>query len=220
MLYNWLNHLALKNLLVLVLTLFVAFIYLTNHTIINNNLLSQSFGDQIPVEKINLLLEKRTTYEWAGYLLIVIIAVIKYLVIAGIIQGGMLIYSIEVRFSKILKIVIIAEFIFLIPILIKILWFTFVVPTYDLKELSFFTPLSMLNLFTAGSISSLWVYPLSLINVFDICYIFMLAYGVKKIVNISYDNSLKIIVGSYVPGLFLWVVFVLFVNVMTSPLQA
>jgi hypothetical protein len=171
----------------------------------------------MPAEDINALLEKISNYAWISYVILVLFAIVKYLVVAGIIQIGLLINSIEVTFSKILKVVIIAEFVFLIPVIIKIIWFSFFIHSYNLKDISFFSPLSALNLFSIGTIKQMWVYPLSLINLFELAYIYILAFGIKKVINQSFDNSLKIIAGSYLPGLSLWVIFTLFLTVMTNP---
>ena len=217
MLYNLLDQFRLKTLLLTIILVLISTVFLVNHTIVNNDLLIQSMGDQIPIEQINSLLEAKSHYEWVNYLLLVGFAFLKYLIIAGIIDAGLLLSSIDVKFSKILKLVIIAEFVFFIPIIIKILWFSFIVQSYDLKDLSFFSPLSVLNFFAVNSIGQAWVYPLSLINIFELTYIGVLAFGIKQLISTSFDNALKIIVSSYLPALFVWVLFIAFLTIMANP---
>jgi hypothetical protein len=84
---------------------------------------------------------------------------------------------------------------------------------YTPEEVQLFYPLSFLSAFPIHTISKLWIYPLQVINVFEVFYWFILAYGINKIIVADFNRSLKIVISSYLPALVIWMVFVLFITV-------
>ena len=90
-----------------------------------------------------------------------------------------------------------AEAIFLLPAIIKLLWFAFVQTDYTLEELQYFYPLSLLNLFEVGELEAWWVYPFQVINVFEIGYWIVLAYALSKLLSKSFNNALGFVMSTY-----------------------
>ena len=109
-----------------------------------------------------------------------------------------------------------AELLFLLPVLIKILWFLFVQTDYDLNDLTQFYPLSVLNFFDADAIPRYWLYPLQVLNLFEVAYCFLLAYGVADVTGFSFKRSFGLVMSSYGVGLVLWVVLVMFLSITYS----
>jgi hypothetical protein len=86
-----------------------------------------------------------------------------------------------------------------------------------------FQPLSTMELLNAKSIDPLFVYPLSLINVFELGYFLVLAWLLVNVINeaneerpVGFGKSLKLVTASYGSGLLLWVVFVMFITLNLS----
>ncbi|WP_332369080.1 hypothetical protein [Spirosoma telluris] len=111
---------------------------------------------------------------------------------------------------------IFSELIFLLPILIKLLWFLFIKTDYDLNDLTLFYPLSLLNLVDAQTIPRYWLAPLQMLNLFEIAYWFLLAYGVADATGLSFKRSFGLVMSSYGVGLVLWVVLVMFLTITYS----
>ncbi len=83
-------------------------------------------------------------------------------------------FGYRVTYRQCWGVVIGSEFIFIIPELIKIIWFMFVEndPTYG--DIRAFYPLSLMHFFDYTTIDSRWAYPLRALNAFEIAYWFML----------------------------------------------
>jgi hypothetical protein len=67
-----------------------------------------------------------------------------------------------------------SEIVFVVASVIKLLWFIFFAGNYTLEDLSFFYPLSLINLFNRSEVASYWVYPLQIINIFQVLYALLL----------------------------------------------
>ena len=106
-----------------------------------------------------------------------------------------------------------AEFVMLIPGLVKLIWFLFVQTDYTLNDLQLFYPLSLLNLFEPGTLEQYLLYPLQVLNLFEVAYWFALAYGVARVINASLERGFGLVMASYGSGLALWVVLVMFLTV-------
>lgn len=191
--------------------------FLIKHLLINKTLYYQSFSDQLSIDQINRMLDMQSKYEYWAYLLLFIFNLIKYSIIALIIQTGIFLWGFKISYSQLFRVVIVAEFIFLFPLIIKLVWFYFVETNYTLEELQQFYPLSILNVFYVKQISQLWFYPLQLLNVFELLYWFILALGISKVIKKDFDKSLRIVLSSYLPALFIWVIFILFITLTLSP---
>jgi hypothetical protein len=94
----------------------------------------------------------------------------------------------------------------------------FVQKNYTLLDLQLFSPLSALNLLNTENIEMLWFYPLQLLNIFELLYIFSLGYWVYQFGAKSFEKGLNMVLGSYVPALFIWVILIMFITLNLNPL--
>ncbi|AYL95307.1 hypothetical protein [Mucilaginibacter celer] len=120
-----------------------------------------------------------------------------------------------VTLAAIFKIIVLSEYIFLVPALIKIIWFYFYYHDPTLADWHKTYVLSALSMFDA--VPGDWYYALQTLNVFEVVYWFILGFGISTVTGMSYDASLKIVVSSYLPALFIWVCLVTFVSLMFFP---
>lgn len=191
--------------------------FLSHRLLLTPSIYYLAFQDQLSIEQIDKLIQISAKYEYLGYLLIAVVSSIKYVIITLIIQAGILLWGLKAAFNALFKLVIIAEFIFLVPILIKLVWFYFFKSAYTLEDIQTFTPLSLLSVLSGSKIADMWFYPLQLINLFEVLYWLFLAWGLGKIIQIDFDKGLKIILSTYIPLLFIWVIFVMFLTVTLNP---
>jgi len=105
-----------------------------------------------------------------------------------------------------------AEIPFLLVPLIKLFWFLFIQTQYNFNDLQYFYPLSALQLFEIKTLATWQIYPLQLLNVFEMVYWVLLAYWLKRLLNITLTKGMEVVIASYGTGLLLWVVFVTFVS--------
>ena len=131
----------------------------------------------------------------------------KFTVIAFVIWIGCFMFGYRVTYSQCWGVVIAAEFIFLIPEILKILWFMVVNtdPTYN--DISGFYPLSLIHFVDFESLDKRWAYPLRALNVFEIIYWFLLVGGIHHHARKDKKYVWIIVACSYVLIFFLWLLF-------------
>ncbi len=188
-----------------------------NQFLVSNTLYYNSYSEQLTIERIEGIIEESHKWAWLGYLLVPVIYYIKLSLIALVLQTGFFFFERKVSFSIIFKAVMLAEIPFLIVPVIKLFWFLFIQTHYDLNDLQYFFPLSALQLFDVQKLPSWQVYPLQLMNVFELIYWVLLAYWLKKLLNLSLNKSMEVVASSYGTGLLLWVVFITFLSLNLAP---
>ena len=143
----------------------------------------------------------------AKFLSIPLVYAWKFTVIAFVIWIGCFMFGYRVTYSQCWGVVIAAEFIFLIPEIVKILWFMLVDtdPTYN--DISGFYPLSLIHLVDFESLDKRWAYPLRALNVFEIVYWFLLVGGIHHYARKDKKYVWIIVACSYVLIFFLWLLF-------------
>lgn len=206
-----------KTLLFLLLILcFAFFIFISEEFLISDNLYYEHYGSQLSFERIESLIKFRDQWKWVFYAILPLLYVLKFAILSTWILIGIIFFGYRVSFKKIFQVVIVAEFVFLLPAFIKIIWFGFIHTAYTLTDLSYFTPLSLTNLFDFSTLDPWWVYPLQSLNVFEIIYVLILAIGIKKIIKKDYGESLKFTVPVYGSGLLIWIIFITFLTLNFS----
>jgi hypothetical protein len=131
----------------------------------------------------------------------------KFTVIAFVIWVGCFMFGYRVTYAQCWGVVIGAEFIFLVPEILKILWFLFIHrdPTY--YDISAFYPLSLMHFFDYYSIDKRYAYPLRALNVFEVVYWFLLVEGIHHYARKDKKYVWIIVACSYILLFFLWMVF-------------
>ena len=166
------------------------------------------------VEKI-LQFQKKIN-NWL-YLVLPLLMIFKIFLISSVLYIGTFFYSkAKVTFKQLLNAVIKAEFVFLGVGVLKIIWFYFFQTSYTLEDLQYFYPLSALNIVGYKGLESWFIYPLQVLNLFELAYCLLLSYFVGKLAFTEKDKGkpmdlgFKIVASSYGSALLLWVVVVMF----------
>ena len=145
------------------------------------------------------------------YLSIPFIYLWKFTVIAFVIWVGCFMYGYRVTYTQCWGVVIGAEFIFLIPEIIKIIWFMTIEtdPTYN--EIREFYPLSLISFADYSEMDKRYAYPLRALNVFEVAYWFLLVNGIHHFARKEKKIVWLIVACSYILIFFLWLVFYIIV---------
>ena len=149
------------------------------------------------------------------YLYSAIYLVVKIFFIAIIIFTGLYFFEVKTSFSNILRVVVQAEFIFLIPAIIKIWWFYYYNDQATLETWQKFYFLSAASL--SEYVKPAFLYPLQTLNAFELSYWFLLAAGIRSVTDIDFDRSLRAVLYSYIPALLIWMIMVVFFTVLYFP---
>jgi hypothetical protein len=135
----------------------------------------------------------------------------KFAVIAFVIWVGCFMYGYRVTYTQCWGVVIGAEFIFLVPEVIKIIWFMAIEtdPTYnDIRD---FYPLSLISFADYSEMDKRYAYPLRALNLFEIAYWFMLVKGIHHYARKEKKIVWLIVACSYILIFFLWLLFYIIV---------
>ncbi len=141
------------------------------------------------------------------YLSIPLIYLWKFTVIGFILWVGCFMFGYRITYAQCWGIVMAAEFVFLIPELLKIGWFMFIETDPDYYTIRGFYPLSLMQFFDYLSMDKRWAYPLRALNLFEIVYWFALANGVHYFARKEKRIVWWIVACGYILIFLLWLVF-------------
>ncbi len=169
-------------------------------------------AEKLSYEKIQNLIEYRKSWGWLFYVFIPFKLLVTTSFTTSLMAIGVFVNSDKFQFKSLFKVALIAQFVFLLPDVIKILWFSFVHTDYLLKDINEFYPLSLYSCFGLTAVESWLKYPLQNLNVFEFIYCIILY---KNIEEIMPSNGISA-VASYLLGLLTWTILVMFLTLTYS----
>jgi hypothetical protein len=197
----------------LLVTVFLLLTIITKYFLISDMLYFNSLAEQLSYEQIQELLASGEKWAWLGYALIPVIYAIKCSLVALCLGLGCFFITNRFEFKKLFGVAVAAEFVFLIPAVGKLLWFLFIQTDYTLEDLQFFYPLSALSLFDYHTVQPWLLYPLQVLNVFELIYWMVLAYGLSQVLpRPDLSRAMSVVLSSYGTGLVIWVAVVMFLT--------
>jgi hypothetical protein len=124
---------------------------------------------------------------------------------------GIKLFEISIRFSDCIKIIIIAEVIPIIIASLQIVYF-YIYPPNSIQELNYFNLFGLSFFFNQEAIPQYLVYPLLQLNLFEVAYWCVLAYGIKLLGTISIKKAFQITASGYGVGMTIWMLFIVFLQ--------
>lgn len=191
-------------------------VFVSHDFIISDDILAQHLAKQLSIERIQQLLNFRDHWVWVNYAILPIIYLLKFTFISLWLLSGIILFGYKTSFKKIFQVVLVAEFVWIIPSLLTIIWFGLIDTDYTLLDVQYFQPLSLMNFFDGELVESWLVFPLKALNLFEVAYMLVLAIGIKKVINRDYNTSLGFVVPVYGLGLVTWIVFITFLSINLS----
>lgn len=193
-----------------------ALVYLSQQFVFTREVLTEQLSQQLSVKRIEQLLDFQDQWAWINYLAVPVVYLLKFTLITLWLLSGSILFGHKTAFKKLFQVVLIAEFVWLIPSLLTLIWFGLIDTNYTLIDVQYFQPLSLLNIFDGPNIESWLVFPLKALNLFEIAYMLVLAYGMKKVLNRDFNSSLSFTVPVYGSGLIVWIIFITFLSINLS----
>ena len=194
----------------------VIFQYLFNTLVIHDDLLYNYYVDRISIERISEILSSRKEIGWPSFVIPPIFFFIKFCLIAVCFSILALLLGLKVDFSSFFFSASIAEIALILSSIFRFFWFFFFQSSYTLEDIKYFSPLSIVSLFDAKELDPLLIYPLRLLNGFEVLYWLSLALLLKDTLKKNFLSSLYFVACSYGIGLLVWVVLVTFVRLSLS----
>jgi hypothetical protein len=193
----------------------ILIVWLSKSMLINEIVFYNTFSEQLTYDRSLKLFEGLKRYSWIGYASMPIILLLKFTLISIVLYSGIFLFELHKRisFKKVFGAVIASEIIFLIASLIKFLWFCFFAGNYDLNDMSFFYPMSLSNLFSRSEVDKIWIFPLQVLNLFQVLYIISLSFGIYTVSGIQKTKVDKAVIFTYLPGLIFWIALIMFLSI-------
>lgn len=138
------------------------------------------------------------------YLSIPIIYLLKFTFIAFFVWVGCFGFGYRVTYKECWHIVLVSEIVFILPEILKIMWFLFFETDPNFATVRAFYPLSMMNFFNYEVVAEKWHYPLKSLNLFEVVYWFFLVSGIYVKSQKEYRQSVIIGVFGYVIPFLFW----------------
>ncbi len=191
---------------------------LFSQSLVDETVYFNTYSEQLTFDRAVDLYHSMMSLSWVGYALFPFIILLKVLAVSMIIYTGVLLLNRnrQLTLGTVIRVVTGSEVIFVIAGVMKALWFCFFAENYTLYDLNFFYPFSLANMFKPDEVSALWIFPLQTVNLFNILYLLLLAYGIRVPGNMERTLSDRIVAGTYLPALVLWVAFIMFLSVSNS----
>ncbi len=195
--------------------IYTIIVYINNKIIFNEIFYYSILSDKFSIKSIEEIIQFKNKYEWVTYILLPFINVIKYSIVTIIIYIGIKFFEVKLNLTECFKIVLLAELIPLISSITKSLYF-YIYPPSDLEVIQNFNPLGLGSLLNNENIPKYLFYPIQQLNIFEVSYWFLLAYGIMFLGKINYKKALQIISLSYGFGLVIWCIFIVFLQLQFS----
>ncbi|WP_424963336.1 hypothetical protein [Ekhidna sp.] len=122
---------------------------------------------------------------------------------------GCFMFGYRIHFNQLWKMVMLAEIVFFLPEIAKVLWFTLFYTDPDYNDYMAFYPFSLINLVDYTQIAPKWHYPLKSINLFEVLYWPVLVLGIYFLSGKKLKYSAYIVFSTYVLFFFVWLAFYL-----------
>ncbi|MCT2407386.1 hypothetical protein NZD88_07500 [Chryseobacterium antibioticum] len=185
-------------------------------TFLDKNFISTSskifdfLSKDYPSEMVQNYMESQKKWWWVSYATIPLLIGIKILLVTFCLNFIKLfdLPGLEkVKFSDIITLVLIAEFVFIIAGFYKFVNFYWIDTDYTLENLQTYYPISLLNIKEYISAEKWLAYPLQLVNLFELFYWGILAWGIWELSEqkISFKKSFGLTTITYGIGLLFWV---------------
>jgi len=185
---------------ILLIGIFLIIRYLTNALILETIPDSERLdaqGDLLFFHIFNTL-----NYIWTPFALLW-----KFTVIAFLFWSIGLTIGYKVKFRVLWQFALVAEFIFIFPELLRLLWYMNPTGSVSYLEIQNFEPLSALWLIGPENLEEKFHYPLSVINVFELLYGIAWVLGFHTLSRRSVQESIPVVLLSYFLPLLLWLAF-------------
>jgi len=193
-------------------------IWLSKSVLINEIVFYNTYSEQLTYDRSLKLFDDLKRISWISYAFTPIMLLIKFSLVSLVLYIGIVFCNFhdKVSLSSVFKVVIASEIVFVCAGFVKFLWFYLFAGNYDLNDMGFFYPLSLINFFKTSDVNRFWIFPLQTANLFHLVYLFAVSYGLANICNIKKPDSDKIVLFSYLPALVLWVALLMFLSIDAS----
>lgn len=184
--------------------------------ILTDDVYYNSLGEQLAYDRIEKMLDSQKEYRWLSYALTPLLLILQIFLITICLNVGTLLRGDKISFRKLFSMV---TKVLIIPVFFKFLMVCMTYFFYDIKSFNDLTNVfsfSLINLFDATSMPTWLQYPLAMLNLVELIFWLLLAYGIRLLLNMDFSRSISFVSYTYGVGLVMWVLFMVFLQVSLS----
>ncbi len=201
----------MKNFVIFIVLVLIYFIltYLDKEFISTNSKMIDFLSKDYPSQVVQNYMNSQKKWWWVSYAVTPVLIGVKVLLVAFCLNFIKLLdmEGLEkVKFSDFVFLALIAEFVFVLAGVYKFVNFYFVDTDYTLETLQTYYPISLINLREHISMEKWLAYPLQLVNLFELFYWGILAYGIYELSDqkVKPVKSFGLVAMTYGVGLLFW----------------
>lgn len=207
-------------LFILIIFLYSLLTFLDKTYITTDSKIFDFLAKDYPSSVVQNYMDSQKKWWWVGYAVTPVLIGVKVLLVAFCLNFVKIISEKveQIKFRDILTVVLIAELVFIVAGFYKFFNFYLIDTDYTLETLQTYYPLSLINFKEAISTEKWAAYPLQLINLFELVYWGVLAWGIWELADkkISFPKSFGLVALTYGVGLLFWVGVVCFLILSVS----
>jgi len=177
----------------------VVFTWFQQTFFVSDILYYNTYGDQLSMDTIELIIGKTKEYSWLSYLFAPLLLLLRITLVSCCFYTAFFFKNRQSDFSSCFNIALKADTVFLFSGLFNIV-FRLIVPATNLTELHA-NPLSLLYYINVEAIPSYLLYPLGLINLAEFFYWVLMVGLVRYRYKFSASDSFSFVLQSYGIGL-------------------
>jgi len=196
---NWFNFQS-SHIFVLISLLYICILFLNRAFILADIAVFELLQERNQLSLFNF-------FYGGQYFITPIWLIWKFSVTALILWMGCFMFGYKVTYQALWKWVMCCEIIFIIPELIKFLWFFLIPGDPNYNDILAFYPLSLLSWFNYEHIPEQLHYPLKSMNVFELGYWILLVMGIFFLSGKQQKISIYIVLSSYLLFFLFWLIF-------------
>ncbi|MDR2585599.1 MAG: hypothetical protein LBC84_05170 [Prevotellaceae bacterium] len=177
----------------------VVLILLQQTYIVSDILYYNTYGDQLSVDTIEMMIGGARKYVWVSYLIAPLLLLLRVTFVACCFYTALFFKNVKSDFASCINIALKSDTVFLVFMLFNIMYQAFV-PASNLTELAA-NPISLLYYLDVESIPVYLLYPVGLFNLSEFFYWGLMIGLVRYRYKFSTSESFSFVVGSYGIGL-------------------
>lgn len=135
----------------------------------------------------------------------------KFTLTSFLLWTGCFLFGYRVTYAQLWKLVMIMELVFIVPELLKVVWFMLLPDDPSYYDFVAFYPLSLMHFVNYEVVASAYHYPLKALNLFELVYWVALTLGIWWLSNKELRISAFIVGSSYVLFFLIWLGYYLVV---------
>ncbi len=186
-------------------------LYIQQEYVLTNTVYYNTLGEQLTIERIDAFLQTRQKWAWLGYAIIPLTVFLQALFISICLGTGAILLDYKVRFGALFGMVVKALVVFAVGrvLFMLVALLTEVRTLDDLLRADVF---SLLGWIGKDGIPDWLLYPLSVVNVFEVLFWLLLAGGMGYLLQRRWTNLIGFVAATYGIGLLLWMLFIVFLQ--------